>query len=116
VTARIRKKKEEQDHIITFVFDYIENHYMDDLSLDMVAEKLKITGGYLSSYFKDKTGMNFSDYLNKLRIEKAKQFLQKPNLRVQDVAEHVGYNNVVSFIRMFKRITGQTPGEYRRNV
>lgn len=115
-THAVKQRKEEQDHITAFVFNYVENNYMKDISLDLVADKLKITGGYLSTYFKEKTGMNFSDYVNKLRIEKAKQFLEKSNAKVQDVAEKVGYNNVVSFIRVFKKITGQTPGEYKKNI
>lgn len=81
-----------------------------------MADKLHITPGHLSSYFKEKTGTNFSDYLNELRIGRAKELLLNPELRIQDVAAAVGYQNVNSFIRMFKRSSGVTPGEYRKRA
>ena len=114
--ALIRQKKEATDPIANFVIQYIENHYSEDLSLDIVAEKLNITGAYLSTYFKEKTGINFSDYLNELRMNKAKQLLQSSDLRIQDVAARVGYHNVNSFIRMFKKVTGLSPGEFRKTA
>jgi two-component system response regulator YesN len=112
----VGNKKEEQDQIITFVVDYFEKNYAEDLSLDIVAEKLMISGGYLSTYFKEKTGINFSDYLNTLRMDKAKQFLRDPRLSVQNVAKKVGYYNMNSFTRMFKKTVGMTPGDYRKRI
>lgn len=114
--ALIKQKKDEHDHITTFVMDYIEEHYAEDISLDLLADKVKISRGYLSSYFKEKTGMNFIDYLNELRINKAKQLLEDSDLKVQDIAEKVGYLNSSSFFRMFKRMTGVTPGDYRKQL
>lgn len=115
ITSLIHNKKNEHDHITTFVSDYFEEHYSEDISLDIMGDKLNITGGYLSSYFKEKTGMNFSEYLNALRMDKAKQFLQNTDMKIHEIAEKVGYFNVNSFIRMFKKINGLTPGEYRKN-
>lgn len=68
----------------------------------------------MSSIFKEKTGINFSEYLNTLRIERAKELLTNIDLRIQDIALQVGYQNVNSFIRTFKRSSGLTPGEYRK--
>lgn len=113
-TALVKQKKEEHNRITSFVKDYLEIHYADDVSLEQVADKLNITASYLSTYFKENTGMNFSDYLNEIRIQKAKQFLQAPDIKIKDVAEKVGYMNVNSFFRMFKKSTGLTPGEFRR--
>lgn len=62
-----------------------------------------------------KQGINFNDYLNNLRIEHAKELLISLDLRVQEIALQVGYLNVNSFIRMFKRASGLTPGEYRKS-
>lgn len=110
----IRRKTENHDPITSFVMTYINDHLEEDINLDMMADKLNITSGYLSSYFKEKTGLNFSDYLNDIRIRTAKDMLQNLDLRIQDVAARVGYQNVNSFIRMFKRQAGMTPGEYRK--
>ena len=113
----ISSKQETKDPVTTFVTAYLDEHLHEDINLDLVADKLNITPGYLSSSFKEKTGTNFSDYLNDLRIRRAKEHLTNLELRIQDVAGLVGYHNVNSFIRMFKRYAGITPGEYRkRNV
>lgn len=110
----IREKKEGQDPIRDFVFDYVKEHYGEDISLELMADKLNLTRSYLSTYFREKTGMTFTDYLNELRISRAKEMLLDSEARIQEVAMRIGYHNVNSFIRMFKRISGQTPGEFRR--
>ncbi|WP_136607875.1 helix-turn-helix domain-containing protein [Paenibacillus dokdonensis] len=110
----IRRKTENHDPMTSFVMAYINDHLEEDINLDMMADKLNITSGYLSTYFKEKTGQNFSDYLNDIRIRTAKDMLQNLDLRIQDVAVRVGYQNVNSFIRMFKRHAGMTPGEFRK--
>lgn len=110
----IRQKQEAKDPIADFVTGYIDNHYGDDISLEAVADKLNLSSGYLSIYFKEKKGLPFSDYLNEIRIARAKEMLMEKEFRIQDVAARVGYRNVNSFIRMFKRITGMPPGQYRR--
>jgi AraC-like DNA-binding protein/methyl-accepting chemotaxis protein len=111
----VRQHKDQRDPITTFVFEYLENNYKRDVSLEAAADHLKITSGYLSTYFKEKTGWNYSDYLNNLRIDKAKHILKHSDLKIKAVAEQVGYQNVNSFIRMFKKITGLTPGDFRKN-
>ncbi|AWP27716.1 AraC family transcriptional regulator [Paenibacillus sp. Cedars] len=108
--------KDKRDHIIEFVYDYLETHYAEDITLDLVAEKLYISGGYLSTYFKEKTGRSFIDYVNEVRVNKAKALLKNSNLKVQDVAIQSGYLNMNSFHRMFKKFTGNTPNQYRRNA
>lgn len=116
VLAAVRSGSETRDPVISFVLEYLEKHYGEDINLNIVADKLNLTSGYLSSIFKEKTGINFSEYLNTLRIERAKELLVNIDLRIQDIALQVGYQNVNSFIRMFKRASGLTPGEYRKRV
>ncbi|MFC5404388.1 helix-turn-helix domain-containing protein [Cohnella soli] len=116
VAEAIRRKKEERDPIISFALGYIDEHYAGDLSLDILASKLNITGTYLSTYFKKKQGVNFVDYLNDVRIGKAKELLTGTDLQIQEVAVRTGYLNANSFIRTFKKITGMSPGEYRKNT
>lgn len=110
----IMEKREDHDAILAFLLDYASRHYNEDMSLETVADKLSLSSGYVSKYFKEKTGSNFSDFLNELRIQKAKELLQYSNCKIQDVASQVGYFNVNSFIRMFRKVTGIPPGEYRR--
>lgn len=116
VLAAVRNGSETRDPVISFVLEYLDKHYGEDINLNLVADKLNLTPGYLSSIFKEKTGINFSEYLNTLRIERAKALLMNIDLRIQDIALQVGYQNVNSFIRMFKRASGLTPGEYRKRA
>ncbi|WP_409342280.1 helix-turn-helix domain-containing protein [Paenibacillus sp. MBLB4367] len=111
----IRLKKEEHDPIVSFVNDYLERHYAEDITLDLVAGHLNITGGYLSTYFKDRTGTNFVDFVGDFRVKKAMDLLMNTEMKVQDIATSVGYQTMSSFNRTFKRFSGVTPTEYRRN-
>jgi len=68
---------------------------------------------YLSYFFKEQTGENFIDYLNKVRIEKAKELLKDSSMSLSEIASQVGYSNAGYFNRIFKKIVGITPGQYR---
>ncbi|WP_127586995.1 helix-turn-helix domain-containing protein [Paenibacillus koleovorans] len=114
VCGKVRMKREERDPIISFALEYMENHYTKDVTLDVVAGKLNITPGYLSTYFKEKTGTNFVDAINEIRIKRAAEILTNTDLRIQDVAEQVGYLNMNSFYRMFKKFMGITPTDFRK--
>ncbi|UUZ97347.1 helix-turn-helix domain-containing protein [Paenibacillus sp. P25] len=86
-----------------------------DLCLDSVADRMNISKGYLSQFFKEQTGVNFSDYLEDLRMSKAKELLAKTNLPVYEIAERVGYSSSNTFCRAFKRINGISTSEFRRS-
>ncbi|XOK59159.1 helix-turn-helix domain-containing protein [Paenibacillus elgii] len=107
-------KKEAKDGVIDFVMQTLENRYSDDISLDLIASELNLSSAYLSVYIKEKTGDNFIEHLNRIRIRKAKELLTGSDLNIQHIGERIGYRNVTSFIRMFKKLTGETPGEFRR--
>ena len=106
--------KRDEDYIISFILDYVENHYAEDIYLNLFAEKLKLTAAYISSYFKEKMNVNLTDYLNSFRIKKAISMIENPQLKNKDIAEAVGLQNINTFIRLFKKYTGYTPGEYRK--
>ncbi|MEF3305856.1 helix-turn-helix domain-containing protein [Paenibacillus sp. GYB003] len=112
--SRIAERKEKKDPVVEFVLDSIHSKYHEELSLERVASGLGLTPSYVSRYVKEKTGSNFSDYLNEVRIGKAKELLATSSAPIRDVATRVGYVNVTSFIRMFKKVTGVTPSDYRR--
>ncbi|MDF2834565.1 MAG: AraC family transcriptional regulator [Paenibacillus sp.] len=109
-----RDKKELRDPITTFVVDYVNRHLSEEIYLDLLAERLNLSGGYLSTYFKEKTGMNLTDFINETRIMKSTSLLADGKHRIQDVSEAVGYRNITSFNRMFKKYIGLTPTEFRR--
>ncbi|MNQ82398.1 HTH-type transcriptional regulator YesS [compost metagenome] len=112
----VQEKKEEKHPITSLVIDYINEHLSEEIYLDVLADKLKMSSGYLSSYFKGKTGKNIVDYINETRITKATSLLADNRIKVHDAAKTVGYQNITSFNRMFKKYTGVTPSEYRKRL
>lgn len=114
VVEHLRQNKREDDYIISYILDYVDNHYAEDIYLNLFAEKLKLTGAYISSYFKEKMNVNLSDYVNNYRIKKALELSENPQNKNKDIAAMVGLPNINTFIRLFKKYTGYTPGEYRK--
>lgn len=84
-----------------------------NLTLALVAEGVNVSSSYLSRFFKDQTGYNFADYLNRLRIERAKALLSDHRLTLNEIAGSVGYLSANTLIRIFKKYEGVTPGQYR---
>ncbi|MBP1993845.1 helix-turn-helix domain-containing protein [Paenibacillus eucommiae] len=104
-----------QDPIVTFILNYFQQHYSEEIYLEMVADRLNITTSYMCKYIKQKTGKTFGSLLDEIRINKAKELLEADDCKIQEIAAQVGYQNANSFTRMFRRLTGVTPGEYRRD-
>ncbi len=102
--------------LIDRVKKYIQNHFAENLTLSVLSEVFFVCPAYLSRLFKKKTGINFVDYLTNLRIEKAKEFLAIPNMKIYTIAEMVGYENPRYFSRIFKESSGISPQEYRTMV
>ncbi|MFS0727536.1 helix-turn-helix transcriptional regulator [Paenibacillus sp. 1P07SE] len=94
------------------VLVFIDEMYMKELSLNMIADEFQISYHYLSKIFKQHTGLMYSEYISKLRIEKAKELLKDDSFKIKQIAELVGYNNAVSFNRNFKKYVGVAPGQY----
>ncbi|NDL66573.1 response regulator transcription factor [Anaerotalea alkaliphila] len=92
---------------------YIRSHYKENISLEDVAQEVNLSKHYLCSAFKKETGDNMSLYINKLRIEKAKQLLLESNRSIKEIFEEVGYSNQQYFSKVFKKITNMTVVEYR---
>ncbi|MBD2872739.1 helix-turn-helix domain-containing protein [Paenibacillus sp. IB182493] len=91
---------------------YLQNQYMNDISLDNCADHVGTNPFFLSKTFKQVTGKNFIDYLTALRMERAKELLRESALKINDVAEQVGYQHSY-FNRIFKKLEGMTPSRYR---
>ena len=91
----------------------IEEHFAEKLQLSDIASRMFISVPYLSSRFKDETGVCFSDYLKQTRIQKACMMLNTTNLKIHSIAEKVGYSDYKRFGSVFREITGTSPGKFR---
>lgn len=101
--------------VIDQVKDYIQKHYMRDVSISQIAEQFHLTANYLSTIFHQRTGKRFVDYLSETRVEAAKKLLvQNASASVQDIALMVGYNSARHFSSLFQKQTGMTPTAYRK--
>jgi len=92
---------------------YIEEHLEEDLSLVRLARRFHFNPSYLSRVFKQESGMNLSEFIEKARLRKAKEMLAQDGLRINEIGVKVGYESPHSFTRFFKKSTGTTPQEYR---
>jgi YesN/AraC family two-component response regulator len=101
--------------IIDKIKYFIEKNYHKDINLRDVAESVFLSPKYISRLFKEKEGTGFHDYKLKLRIDKAKELLKSTALTVNEISYKVGYVNVESFVRVFKKMTGNTPSSFRNN-
>ncbi len=102
-------------HIVRAALSYMREHCCEPhLSLQEVADHVYVSQWHLSKLLNREKGQSYFDLLGTMRIEEAKQMLADPASRVQEVAEAAGYSDVAHFSRSFKKITGMTPGEYRR--
>ena len=102
--------------VMAHVRRYLEDNYMFDISLDSVGEILHISPAYLSAQFKKYQKMNFLDCLTELRINAAKELLSDPFRSSAEVASMVGYEDASYFARAFKKRTGVTPTQYRKQA
>ncbi len=92
---------------------FIGEHSEDQLSLGEVAGAVNMSTFYFCKTFKKATGMTFTDYLCRVRIEKARDLLVNPNARVSEVAFEVGFQSLTHFNRVFRRLLGESPSGYR---
>ena len=92
---------------------FIDAHYREDISMQDAAAALRYSDAYFCKLFKQCFKVNFSAYLNEYRVNRARQLMLDPRLNMKDIGAAVGYSDANYFTRVFKRLTGQTPSEYR---
>jgi AraC-like DNA-binding protein len=110
------QQKNFEPPVITRAKEYIHEHHAEELSLGQVAKAVNTSTFYFCKMFKKVTGINFTDYVSRVRIERSKNLLLNPNLRVSEIAFEVGFQSLTHFNRVFKRILGQSPTEYREQL
>jgi two-component system response regulator YesN len=110
VAAR-RRRKEKLD--MGEIKGYIDRNYERQVSLESVAEAFYVSKEYLSKAFKAQTGVNLTEYVIRLRMDKARSLVCGSELKIKDIAQSVGYEDVTYFNRLFKSQFGETPGQMR---
>lgn len=96
--------------------EFIAQHHASELSLKSVAETVNLSAGYFSELFRQSTGLTFIDYLTRVRVARAQCLLQNPRWKMSDIAFRVGFGSISQFNRAFRRIAGQSPRVYRKNL
>lgn len=99
---------------IAKIIEILENEYDKDISLSWVAERLNLNPAYISRLFKQSTGQPFVDYLKQVRVDNSKRLLAEGRLKINEIGRQVGFGSAHYFIKVFKEITGLTPGEYKK--
>lgn len=106
-------KDKDKRQVIRRVKEIVSENLHKEISLQSIAEKVNYSYTHLSALFKNETGQPFSDYLTKVRIEKAKQLLRETQLKIYEVGSLCGYHNPKYFMSIFKETVGITPSDYR---
>lgn len=101
-------------HMLNKIIQYIYDHYDEQLTLSYVSKLFNFNYYYLSSYFSSHNEEGFNEFLNKIRIKKACEFLQK-DIPISDISSMVGYSDQSYFSKVFKKFTGVTPSNFRKN-
>ena len=102
--------------LITRAKAFIQEHQNENLRLGQVSKAVNSSPFYFCKLFKKATGLNFTDYLSRIRIERARNLLLNPNLRVSEIAFEVGFQSLTHFNRVFKHTVGQSPTQYREQL
>lgn len=103
-------------YVIQNIEKYIEENLDKKLSLTDIAESIHMNKSYISRMFKEKAGENLFDYINKRKIEKAKQLIKNNELRMYEIALNVGMEDTAYFSRVFKKYEGISPSEYQKEL
>lgn len=116
INLREEHKQDKYGSLVEEAKSYIRrNFHNQDLSLNSVAYSVHVSPNHFSNIFKNSTGESFTDYLIKFRIEKAKELLNSTTLKTYEISEKIGYPDPHYFSYIFKKITGLTPSEFKKN-
>jgi two-component system response regulator YesN len=105
--------QDAKNPVVHQVLNYIDSHYADELSLKTLGAQYHIHPVYLGQLFHKETGVSFAEYINKYRIEKAKQQLKNTNLKVHEIARSVGYWEIGYFYKQFRKYVGISPTDFK---
>jgi two-component system response regulator YesN len=114
-TYASQKRLSLNQNLVDEVRQLIDENYASDITLSGMADQYKISPGYLSLLFSERTGKNFIDYLTERRIKKAQELLKHTDMKIYEIAAAVGYNDSYYFSNCFKKVVGIAPSEFRGN-
>lgn len=114
MTSIKENQKQRETKPIRIAKQYIQQHYMNSITLEEISNLVGFNPTYFSTLFKKNSGSNFVDYLSEVRINKAKELLKETDLSVAVICEEVGYLDMKHFKKMFKKKTGLNPNEFRK--
>jgi YesN/AraC family two-component response regulator len=106
-------REHTESPVIRKAKEFIVENQAENLSLGQVAKAVNTSVFHFCKMFKKATGLNFTEYVSRVRVEKARNLLLNPNLRISEIAYEVGFQSLTHFNRVFKKITGQSPTDYR---
>jgi two-component system response regulator YesN len=113
IFRRLSRNDVQKNHrLIARAKRYILDHYAGEISLNEVAAAINISPGYLSTIFRQETGICFTDYVTEIKIGQAKKLLRESEYKVYEISAMLGYQNAYYFSKVFKKVTGMTPSEY----
>ena len=104
---------DKSGRIVKSAAEYISRHFSEDISLAVIADELHVNTSYLSTLFRQVTGITFKEYLNRVRVEEAARLLSNTDYSVMEIAVACGYRDQSYFTKVFKKMTGLTPKQYR---
>ncbi|KXS49074.1 MAG: Two-component response regulator, partial [Halanaerobium sp. T82-1] len=107
---------DKNQQIINEMKEYIAANYQDGITLSEMARKFNLSSGHLSNLFHEETGESFSDYLNMIRLNKAKELLKTTDDKIYQIADQLGFNDAYYFSSWFKKLVGASPTTYRDNI
>lgn len=116
VPPKGKKKSMKRIERLKRVFQYIDREYQREIALEAAAREANLSIYYFTRFFKDATGKTFIQYLTEYRVKKAQWYLTNTEDKVVDIACNTGFNNSVTFNRIFKEMTGLTPTEYKKSL
>ena len=107
------RPKSKTKGLVSLIIEYIHANYDKDLSLNRISDEMNVSVKYVSRIFKEKMGINLTLFITQVRVEKSEELLKNTDLTVCEIANRVGIYSRTTFLRIFKKIVGITPNEYR---
>ena len=110
-SGEMLKEKKNAMKRLEQAFTYINDHYCEKITLEEVAASVDMSSNYFSSYFRRVANISFSDYVTRLRVNRAREMLRENGANVTEIAMDCGFNNISNFYRLYKKHMGKTPGD-----
>ena len=110
-SGEMLKEKKNAMKRLEQAFTYINDHYCEKITLEEVAASVYMSSNYFSSYFHRVANISFSDYVTRLRVNRAREMLRENGANVTEIAMECGFNNISNFYRLYKKHMGKTPGD-----